>query len=183
MQNSGEPSRPDRHDGLYQTNSQLSERGGQDRFVLEHSLYQQAKLHPALTTTIAVAGGNAKGLVVSTGNPHFVEFVEQFPARWQARAGAIGQSREFPQGTNVELVRVLGRNKIEFRIFERGAGETQSSGTGSCASAIAAIHNGFVSSPVEVQAPGGTQVVQWDRADALLLEGPARLVCRGEFLL
>jgi len=59
MQNSGEPSRPDRHDGLYQTNSQLSERGGQDRFVLEHSLYQQAKLHPALTTTIAVAGGVA----------------------------------------------------------------------------------------------------------------------------
>jgi len=59
MQNSGEPSRPDRRDGLYQTNSQLSERGGQDRFVLEHSLYQQAKLHPALTTTIAVAGGVA----------------------------------------------------------------------------------------------------------------------------
>ena len=131
---------------------------------------------------ISVPGGNAKGLVVSTGNPHFVEFVEQFPERWQARAEAIGQSRDFPQGTNVELVRVLGRNKIEFRIFERGAGETQSSGTGSCASAIAAIHNGFVSSPVEVQAPGGKQVVHWDGADALLLEGPARLVCRGEFL-
>jgi diaminopimelate epimerase len=99
------------------------------------------------------------------------------------RAEAIGKSHEFPNGTNVEFVRVHGPNKIEFRIFERGAGETQSSGTGSCASAIAAIHLGKAASPVEVQAPGGTQVVHWDKADALLLEGPARLICKGEFLL
>jgi diaminopimelate epimerase len=83
----------------------------------------------------------------------------------------------------VEFVRILRRNKIEFRIFERGAGETQSSGTGSCASAIAAIHVGKAVSPVEAHAPGGKQVVHWDGADALLLEGPARLVCRGELLL
>lgn len=131
--------------------------------------------------TIQVPGGSSKGLVVSTGNPHFVEFVESFAEKWQMRAQAIGQSPEFPLGTNVELVRVVGPNKIQFRIFERGAGETQSSGTGSCASAIAAIHSGHVSSPVEVHAPGGKQVVHWDGADALLLEGPARLVCRGEF--
>lgn len=133
--------------------------------------------------TIQVSGGSSKGLVVSTGNPHFVEFVESFPEKWQRRAETIGQSPEFPHGTNVEFVRVVGPNKIQFRIFERGAGETQSSGTGSCASAIAAIHTGHVSSPVEVHAPGGKQVVHWDGADALLLEGPARLVCRGEFLL
>lgn len=133
--------------------------------------------------TIQVSGGSSKGLVVSTGNPHFVELVESFPEKWQRRAETIGQSPEFPHGTNVEFVRVVGPNKIQFRIFERGAGETQSSGTGSCASAIAAIHTGHVSSPVEVHAPGGKQVVHWDGADALLLEGPARLVCRGEFLL
>lgn len=133
--------------------------------------------------SIPVPDGTAKGLMISTGNPHFVEFVQRFPEGWRARAEAIGKSHEFPDGTNVEFVKVLGRNKVEFRIFERGAGETQSSGTGSCASAIAAIHKGFVSSPVEVQAPGGTQVVQWDGADALLLEGSARLVSRGEFFL
>lgn len=126
--------------------------------------------------------GDAKGVVVSTGNPHFVEFVEGFAAKWQERAAAIGASTDFPQGTNVEFVRVLGRNNIEFRIFERGAGETQSSGTGSCASAIASIYSGKAASPVEVYAPGGKQVVHWDGADALLLEGPARLICRGEFL-
>jgi short-subunit dehydrogenase len=59
MQNSGLPARVNRHDGLYETNSRLSERGAQERFVLEHSLYQRAKLHPALTATIAVAGGVA----------------------------------------------------------------------------------------------------------------------------
>jgi len=133
--------------------------------------------------TIRTANGNATGLIVSTGNPHFVEFVDQFPPNWQREAAAIQESGEFPQGTNVELVRLLGRNKIEFRIFERGAGETQSSGTGSCASAIAAIYSGKAMSPVEAYAPGGRQVVHWDRADALLLEGPARLVCRGEFLI
>lgn len=131
--------------------------------------------------TIQFSGGSSTGLAISTGNPHFVEFVDEFAPHWQARAAAIGQSRDFPNGTNVEFVRVRGRNKLEFRIFERGAGETQSSGTGSCASAIAAIHAGRAASPVEVQAPGGTQVVHWDGADALLLEGPARLICRGEF--
>lgn len=59
MQNSGEPALALRSDGLYDTNSRLAERGAQDRFVLEHSLYQQAKLHPVLTTTIAVGGGVA----------------------------------------------------------------------------------------------------------------------------
>jgi short-subunit dehydrogenase len=59
MQNSGEPTAANRSDGLYDTNSRLAERGAQDRFVLEHSLYQRAKLHPALTATIAVAGGVA----------------------------------------------------------------------------------------------------------------------------
>ncbi len=133
--------------------------------------------------TIKLGNGSERGLEISTGNPHFVQLVDQFPSDWQARASAIAESREFLQGTNVELVRVLGRNRIEFRIWERGAGETQSSGTGSCASAIAAIHCGKAVSPVEVYAPGGKQVVHWDGADALMLEGPARLICKGEFFV
>ena len=133
--------------------------------------------------TIKIGDSPERGLDISTGNPHFIQFVDQFPSNWQSRASAISESREFPHGTNVELVRVLGRNQVEFRIWERGAGETQSSGTGSCASAIAAIHAGKVTSPVEVYAPGGKQVVHWDGGDALMLEGPARLICKGEFFM
>jgi diaminopimelate epimerase len=80
---------------------------------------------------------------------------------------------------------VIGANEIEIRIFERGAGETQSSGTGSCASAVAAIRSGRAKSPVRVASPGGTQVVEWggNEADGIYLTGPAQILCQGEFFL
>lgn len=131
---------------------------------------------------LEVAGTKVKGHMVSTGNPHFVMLVEQFPANWQEQAAAISTHKEFSQGTNVELVRVINPSTVEFRIYERGAGETQSSGTGSCASAVAAIYAGRVMSPVEVLAPGGVQTVKWDH-DSLELEGDADLIGRGEFFL
>jgi diaminopimelate epimerase len=82
---------------------------------------------------------------------------------------------------NVEFVRVQGEHDIEVRFFERGVGETQSSGTGSCASAVAAIAAGLAKSPVKVHAPGGTQVVRWQDGK-VFLRGPAQLICQGEFL-
>jgi diaminopimelate epimerase len=117
------------------------------------------------------------------GNPHYVVFVEEFPAAWQAQAAEIQKQPQFPEGVNVEFVRVAGPNAIEARFFERGAGETQSSGTGSCASGVAAIAAGRAQSPVSVHAPGGTQIVRWTgRRDVVFLRGPAQLICRGEFL-
>jgi diaminopimelate epimerase len=82
----------------------------------------------------------------------------------------------------VEFVHVLSQHEIEIRIVERGAGETMSSGTGSSASAFAAISTGRVQSPVRVVAPGGTQTVTVEH-DGLSLTGPARILCRGEFYL
>jgi diaminopimelate epimerase len=125
----------------------------------------------------------AIGTVVSMGNPHFVIFVEQFQEGWQKQAALIQTQPQFPQGTNVEYVTVRGLNEIEIRIFERGAGETLSSGTGSCASAVTAIAAQRVSSPVRVIAPGGTQAVRWDKdstRNLVYLRGPATLICRGE---
>jgi diaminopimelate epimerase len=81
----------------------------------------------------------------------------------------------------VEYVIVRGPHEIEIRLFERGVGETQSSGTGSCASAVAAIASGRVTSPVTVVAPGGTQTVRWE--EQVYLRGPATLICRGEFFV
>jgi len=123
----------------------------------------------------------AVGTKVSMGNPHYVIFVDNFQDGWQRQAALIGTQPHFPQGTNVEYVVVRGANAIEIRLFERGVGETESSGTGSCASAVAAIASGRVASPVTVIAPGGTQTVRWE--GQVYLRGPATLVCRGEFFL
>ncbi|MBZ5521770.1 MAG: diaminopimelate epimerase [Acidobacteriia bacterium] len=134
---------------------------------------------PAAGREIAIGG--VKGMEVSTGNPHFVIFVDDYPPDWRERGAEIGRHPHFPQGVNVEFVKVTGRNDLEVRFFERGAGETQSSGTGSCASAVAAIASGRASSPVKVHAAGGTQTVRWEN-DVVFLRGPARIICRGEFL-
>jgi len=118
------------------------------------------------------------GIRISMGNPHFVTLVETFPEEWQREAAVIQAQPQFPQGTNVEYEVVRGPHEIEIRLFERGVGETQSSGTGSCASAVAAISSGRVTSPVSVIAPGGTQTVRWE--DQVYLRGPATIICRGE---
>lgn len=120
------------------------------------------------------------GTPVSMGNPHLVVFCKDFPAAWQEEAAQIQHQDIFPDGVNIEFVRVAGPNKIDVRFFERGVGETQSSGTGSCASAVAAVAAGHVKSPVKVHAPGGAQEVVWSGAD-VLLRGPAQIICQGEF--
>jgi diaminopimelate epimerase len=115
------------------------------------------------------------------GNPHFVLFVEDFAPGWQAEAAEIGRHHDFKHGINVELVRILEQGQIEARFFERGVGETYSSGTGSCAAAVASIFSGKAVSPVVVRAPGGAQTVAWN--GSIWLRGPARLVGRGEFFV
>lgn len=130
--------------------------------------------------SLKVAFGNVAGLPVSMGNPHFVVFMPEFAPGWHAEAAEIGRHHDFKHGINVEFVNVKDEHNIEVRFFERGVGETQSSGTGSCASAVAAMHAKRASSPVSVHAPGGTQLVRWERD--VFLRGPARLICRGEFL-
>lgn len=122
-----------------------------------------------------------RGTPVSMGNPHYVMFVSEFEPDWQPQAGQIARHPDFPNGTNVELVRVLTDHEIEVRFCERGVGETMSSGTGSSAAAAAAIRTGKVKSPVRVHAPGGIQTVEWDRE--LLLYGSSTILCRGDFFV
>ena len=113
------------------------------------------------------------------GNPHFVMFVDQFASDWKRLAAEIATHPDFPQGTNVELVRVVNENDIDVRIWERGVGETLSSGTGSSASAVAAIRSGRAKSPVLVRTLGGKQAVDWN--GEVFLTGAATLLCQGEF--
>ncbi len=132
--------------------------------------------------SVPLNNGEVRGIKLSTGNPQFIRTVDGFPRDWQVEAAEIESHRDFPQHTNVEYVKVVGPQEIAIRIYERGAGETQSSGTGSCASAVASIYSKRVKSPVRVVAPGGPQTVEWDGA-SMFLTGPAQILCRGDFFL
>jgi diaminopimelate epimerase len=126
--------------------------------------------------------GDHAGVRVSIGNPHFVLFVEQFPEDWEQAGAQLAVDPTFPDGTNVEFVQIVDTNAIEFRIYERGAGPTQSSGTGSCASAVAAMATRNMPRDLRVIAPGGEQRVRWEN-DTLYLTGPAEIIATGEAFL
>ncbi len=128
---------------------------------------------------IKMAFGEQIGIPVSMGNPHFVLFVDEFAPGWQAEASEIEHHHDFKFGTNVELVRVINKAELDIRIFERGVGETQSSGTGSSAAAVAAIATGRAHSPLLVNAHGGAQTVRWE--GEVFLTGPADIIAKGEF--
>jgi diaminopimelate epimerase len=126
--------------------------------------------------------GEVRGIPVSMGNPHYVMLVPEFSHGWQSEAAEIQSSREFNNGVNVVLVAVDGKHDVRARFFERGAGETQSSGTGSCSAAVAAMLSGRAESPVRVHTAGGIQTVR-EENNLIWLRGTARLVCRGDFYL
>jgi len=137
--------------------------------------------------TVTLANGQVvAGVEVSTGNPHFVVVVDnaEFSVAgksWQAIGAEICVHPDFPHQTNVEFVRIAKPEEIEIRIFERGVGPTTSSGTGSSASATAALALHGCLSPLTVVAPGGAQTIAWSGPESeLYLTGPAALIARGE---
>jgi diaminopimelate epimerase len=131
---------------------------------------------------LRVGSREVRGIPVSMGNPHYVLFLPQFPPDWQVHAAEIQKNAQFEHGVNIEMVVVDSKQDVRVRFFERGVGETQSSGTGSCASAVAAMATGRAESPVKVHAPGGTQIVRKEGKN-VFLRGWARLVCQGEFVM
>jgi diaminopimelate epimerase len=139
----------------------------------------EATVQPELI--LKTGAWEVRGIPVSMGNPHFVIFAHSFPRDWQARAMEIQRTAPFAEhGVNVEFAEPRGKHDLHVRFFERGAGETQSSGTGSCAAAAAAIAVQRAESPVKVHAPGGTQTVRKEGKN-IFLRGTARVICRGEF--
>lgn len=146
---------------------------------------------PSVTTETIVLkdGTTVAGVNVSIGNPHFIIFVdtqnfECFGRSWQEIGAEICVHPNFPKGTNVEFVRVIDTNRIEFRIYERGVGPTLSSGTGTSASAAASMETKDLARRLAVTAEGGEQTVEWMRKDSeLLLTGPAEIIAQGECFL
>ena len=122
---------------------------------------------------------------VDVGNPQCVCLVESFGFDWQARGAALEGHPHFPHRTNVSFVRVgVGRGgipKLDVRFWERGAGPTLSSGTGSLGAAVAARHHGWIRRRAEVHTQGGEMLVDWD--DGIGVTGPVRIIARGDYVL
>lgn len=132
---------------------------------------------------IEAAGQNLTFTGVSVGNPHCVVFKPTGESWSREDLLALGPALEnhelFPKRTNVQLAVPTGRNEVFILIWERGAGETQASGSSSCAAASAAVRLGLVRSPVTVKMPGGTLNIQVDKNFKLTMKGPVTEVARG----
>ncbi|HYI94938.1 MAG TPA: diaminopimelate epimerase [Bryobacteraceae bacterium] len=118
--------------------------------------------------------------ILNVGNPQCAIFVDEFPSGWQEIGAAIERHPRFPNRTNVSFVKYVDPNTIDVRFFERGAGETMSSGTGSTGAAAAAVARGLVKSPVTVRTVAGDLRLHWD-GDEAHLAGPAEIIAKGEF--
>ena len=140
-----------------------------------------AKPLSELKSAVKVAAGEVRGIPVSMGNPHYVfwspDFADELAKRRPRHSAQLLSSRT---GVNVEMVVIDGKHDMRVRFFERGVGETQSSGTGSCASAVAAISTGKVNRPCTFMLPAASQMVRQD-GKHVFLRGAARLVCRESF--
>jgi len=140
--------------------------------------------NPVVRYPLVADGKTWPVTLVSVGNPHAVIFVDDLDV---APVGAVGSILErdpvFPERANIEFVTVKDREHITMRVWERGTGETMACGTGACASAVAAILNGFTERDVEVRLPGGKLRVEWIKTEhRVYMTGGAEFVYEGEWL-
>ncbi|HUQ76151.1 MAG TPA: diaminopimelate epimerase [Burkholderiales bacterium] len=131
--------------------------------------------------TVEVDGERVEVALVSMGNPHAVQVVPNVAkAPVSTQGPKLERHRRFPQGVNAGYVEVLDRRRIALRVWERGAGETLSCGTGACAAVVTAITRKLVDSPVQVQTRGGTLTITWAGGDnPVIMKGPAQAVFEG----
>lgn len=131
---------------------------------------------------LEIAGWPREVAIVDVGNPQCALFVEHFDWDWRTLGAEIERHARFPKRTNVSFLRRVDEHTIDVRFWERGAGETMSSGTGSTGAAAAAILTSRCKSPVTVQTPAGDMTLSWQTPQSeIVLEGPAELVAWGGF--
>jgi diaminopimelate epimerase len=134
-----------------------------------------------ISVTLRLAGRDYDATVLNVGNPQCALFVERLAEDWRAAARECERDNRFPQRTNVSFVQVVDRHTVEAVFFERGAGVTRSSGTGSTGAACAAILRGVAESPVEIRTPAGSMILRWE--DSVYLTGPAEIIGEGRFFV
>jgi diaminopimelate epimerase len=133
-----------------------------------------------LHASIELGGEGVDATILNVGNPQCAVFVHDFDFDWRSLGAKIEHHSRFPRRTNVSFVLVLDPHTTAVRFWERGAGETMSSGTGSTGAAAASAARGLTHSPVEVQTPAGALAVRWEKEE-IFLAGPAEIVTSGEF--
>ena len=121
---------------------------------------------------------------LSTGSTHAITFVEELPKddKFYAVSSTVEIHPLFPQRTSLMWCKVLGENRVQIRIWERGAGETMGCGTGACATVVAAVLHGLVDSSdeIEVVSAGGSLFIRWQLGSNILMRGPAETTFSGE---
>ena len=139
---------------------------------------------PAVDVPVAIGGREFKVTSVSMGNPHCVVFVEEPTDDWVLGIGPkIEVDEHFPKRVNVEFAKVLSRNEIEQRTWERGSGETHACGSGACAVCVAGVLTGRTDRQVQIHLRGGDLSIQWNEADNhVYMTGPAAEVFSGEWV-
>jgi diaminopimelate epimerase len=158
----------------------LVERAGR-RFQFEMNMGRPAYTPEGLRLKLPMNGGVQEVAALSVGNPQCAVFVESFDCDWRRLGAEIERHPHFPNRTNVSFVRPVDSHAIEVRFFERGVGETMSSGTGATGAMAAAVLLGLAQSPVRVLTPAGPLELRWE--DDIYLTGPAEIVAAGEFYL
>jgi diaminopimelate epimerase len=160
----------------------LLERNGR-RFLFEMDMGAPKFDQRDIRYSLPLLRGLQEVTLVNVGNPQCVVFVDTFPPDWELLGAEIEGHAHFPKRTNVSFVRVADEHTIDVRFYERGAGVTLSSGTGSTGAAVATILRTLAVSPVTVRTPAGESLaLRWD-GDSAYLTGPAEIVGIGEFYL
>ncbi len=140
-----------------------------------------------INNEITVDGRKFNMTCVSMGNPHAVMFIDRSPREFELEHfGPLFENNSiFPKKVNAEFARVVDRNNIEMRVWERGTGETLACGTGTCATVVAAILNGYTDNDVTVHLLGGDLKIHWsgNESDSVIMTGPAEYVFSGEINL
>ncbi|MFN2454763.1 MAG: diaminopimelate epimerase [Pyrinomonadaceae bacterium] len=167
--------------GHYQFESEL----GQPKFDSASVPMLTAEARERITNyPLTVEGETLSVTALLMGNPNCCVFVDDFDALdWRKVGRAIETHELFPERTNVEFVRVRDRQNIELRIWERGVGETFSSGTCACAAAVASVINNKTGRAINVWTEGGRLEIVWRETDnQVVLTGKADVVYKGEWL-
>lgn len=178
----------ERHPHLRRQGIAIDTESGEKRLVLEQAdgdrlVFRAAMGHPTALRQVRldVLGQPVDVVALWVGNPQCVVLGPLDDARYRRLGPALEHHPAFPEGTNVEFAAVEAPDRLRIRIWERGVGPTQASGTGACAPVVAAAAHGGACRDVQVMSPGGTQRVEW-REDGLYLTGWAELLVAGRWL-